>query len=621
MDSFLSQNTLRRTHEEAFDDDDDEWIFDPALDRVMIGGGAATAASPLLDFELRPVGARRNWRNALNRQRYEAALRQRRDIAPTDNLGQELTQALRRSIEQQIASDNTLTPHATVHFTMHSNAFTHAFQSTTFTVREFQEGSERLDMYLQSLAAKLNSNEEFTPDDTFTMETTFIRTPGPGSGNGKRLKPSCAAVRGLVKKSRVTIKNKDNLCCARAIVTMKALADTNEDTRNQDYHNLKQGYPVQKRLAKELHRLAGVPEGPCGIRELEHFQTALPGYQIKVMSIDPPHMIIYAGPTQSDKIIRLIKEGEHYDGCNSFNGFLNKSYFCDECNQGYDHDDLDNHRCMGKWCPSCRRKDCPDFIEAKRPLARGQFPTPTSRCPLCHRKFFGDQCYNYHLQRRSLRLKSICDSYKKCPDCNHVYEPDLNVCHGGNRRAPKHRCGWGECSICEQKVHLASHQCFIQNLPEDVNDPKKKRVPRDQVGTRPFVEPEPGDPDARVYVEREPPLQVYCDYEATTDAEGNQTPILLCAETDEEDGTVSFYGPDCTSDFFDWLEELAVDQDGDDWNVIVIFHNLKGYDGMFILQHCYATHREDHGGHQDSVPEIGSIDFQRLAMLSPVPSG
>ena len=85
---------------------------------------------------------------------------------------------------------------------------------------------------------------------------------------------------------------------------------------------------------------------------------------------------------------------------------------------------------------------------------------------------------------------------------------------------------------------------------------------------------------------------MYCDYEATTDAEGNQTPILLCAETDKEDETVSFYGPDCTSDFFVWLEELAVDQDGDNQNFIVIFHNLKGYDGMFILQHCYAAHRE-----------------------------
>ena len=543
----------KRTHEEAFSDEEEE---------VQYGGGVA--AIPLLEFDLQPVGARRNWRNVLNKQRFEATLRQRRDIALNDNLGQELTHALQRAIEQQIATDNTLTPHSTVHFTMQSSAFTHAFQSATFTVREFEEGSERLDTYLQALAGKLNSNEEFTPDDTFTMETTFIRTPGPGSGNGKRYRPSCAAVRGIMKRSRVTIKNKDNLCCARAIVTMKALADANGNTRDQDYHNLKQGNPAQERKAKELHQLAGVPEGPCGLPELEQFQAALPGHQIKVMSIDPPHMIIFAGPpTPSGKIIRLIKEDNHYDGCNSFGGFLSRSYFCDDCNRGFDHDDMTHHPCNGKWCPSCRRKDCPDFIEAKQPLKPGQFATPSELCALCHRKFFGDQCYNYHLQRRSLRIKSICDSYKKCPDCSHVYEPDPKVVPGRNHRVPDHKCGWGECHICRIDVHLATHKCYIQRLKRDVDDPKKKRVPRDEVGDRTPQEPDPEDPDTRVWVERDPPLQVYCDYEATTDAEGNQTPILICAETDEENETVAFYGLDCTAEFMEWLEDKGVDQDGD----------------------------------------------------------
>ena len=166
---FPLQNPLRRTYEDALpDDDDDEWIFDPTLDRVMVGGGAT--ANPLLEFD-QPVGARCNWRNMLNRKRFEAKLPQRREITPNDNLGQELTHALQQSIEQQIAADNTLTPHSTVHFTMQSSALTHAFQLTTFTVHEFQEGSERLDTYLQALAAKLNSNEEFAPDDTFTRQT------------------------------------------------------------------------------------------------------------------------------------------------------------------------------------------------------------------------------------------------------------------------------------------------------------------------------------------------------------------------------------------------------------------------------------------------------------------
>jgi len=149
--------------------------------------------NPLLDFQLQPTGARRNWRNVLNRQRFEATLQQHRNPSENDDLGLEVSHALRRAIKCQIASDDTLTPHSTVHFSMQSNTFTHAFQSTTFTVRNFREGSARLDTYLQALAAKLNSNEEFAPDESFTMETTFIHTPGPRSGNGKRYKPSDAA--------------------------------------------------------------------------------------------------------------------------------------------------------------------------------------------------------------------------------------------------------------------------------------------------------------------------------------------------------------------------------------------------------------------------------------------
>ena len=119
-----------------------------------------------------------------------------------------------------------------------------------------------------------------------------------------------------------------------------------------------------------------------------------------------------------------------------------------------------------------------------------------------------------------------------------------------------------------------------------------KQVSRNEIGTRHFIEPDPEYEDNRVWVERDPPLQVYCDYEATVDKEGVQTPILLGAESDEGDHTKFFYGLDCTEPFFEWLESLAVDKDGDDRNVIAVFHNPKGYDGMFLLQHCYANHHK-----------------------------
>ena len=89
-------------------------------------------------------------------------------------------------------------------------------------------------------------------------------------------------------------------------------------------------------------------------------------------------------------------------------------------------------------------------------------------------------------------------------------------------------------------MHIASHQCYIQTIPEEEDDPKMKWVPHNKVGTHPFEEPNPEDADTRVWVERDPPLQVCCDYEATVDDEGVQTPILLSTESDEEDQNKSF---------------------------------------------------------------------------------
>ena len=179
------------------EDDDDDWIFDPALNNAMtqgVGGGPTTSKDPLLDFQLRPVGARRIWRNVLNKERFEATLQQHRDITPNDSLGEELTHALLQSTERQITSNSSLTPHSTVHFAMQSSAFTHAFQSTTFTGRKFKEGSERLDTYLQALVAKLSFNKDFTPDDTFTVDTTFVLTSSLAAGTTNNTdQQSCCA--------------------------------------------------------------------------------------------------------------------------------------------------------------------------------------------------------------------------------------------------------------------------------------------------------------------------------------------------------------------------------------------------------------------------------------------
>ena len=73
----------------------------------MTGGGGATT-SPLLDFQLRPIVARRNWKNVVN-QRFDATLQQHREATENDDPGTEVTQAFQRVIgfESTSRSDNT----------------------------------------------------------------------------------------------------------------------------------------------------------------------------------------------------------------------------------------------------------------------------------------------------------------------------------------------------------------------------------------------------------------------------------------------------------------------------------------------------------------------------------
>ena len=175
-------------------------------------------------------------------------------------------------------------PHHTLRFNMQAKIFTHAFQSTTFSVKEFKQGSERMKTYSQSLANKLNSGEKFNTNTNFETELTLIRTPSASSGRGKErfLGRRNAEAFLKAKRSVIHIQNTYNLCCTRGIVDMKARwqKDDHVDGK-QMYENLRHGRPVQTIQAKELHCLAGIPKGASGLKELELFQKVFsPKYKI-----------------------------------------------------------------------------------------------------------------------------------------------------------------------------------------------------------------------------------------------------------------------------------------------------------------------------------------------------
>ncbi|KAL9984521.1 hypothetical protein ACROYT_G006824 [Oculina patagonica] len=229
----------------------------------------------------------------------------------------------------------------------------------------------------------LNSNENFKMDDSFTLNISHIQDPGRG-GDNRRLKPGLAPIEEILEKKKCVLKirNTDELCCARALVTLKARLDYGMD--HWYYKNLLKGFPIQEKAAKELHQQAGVEEGPCGLKEIESFQRHLNQYQIVVVSVQHGYQIIFKGKEQTDdKRLILIKHHEHYHGCTSLGGFFGKSYYCTKCEKGFSHNDVKQHK-----CPGCHKTY--DLYELKNKHRCGQ-----AECPSC--KKYHDlrkhQCY------------------------------------------------------------------------------------------------------------------------------------------------------------------------------------------------------------------------------------
>ena len=443
-------------------------------------------------------------------------------------------------------------------------------------VQDWVDHTEPAQLLLEQLSRILNSNENFQIDDSFHIEVTHVKDSGVGS-RGQR--PGIQPIEQMLKDKRaiVRILNKDELCCARALVVAKAYRDWGP--RDPHYKNIKQDGPFQKEMAKALHRQARVPEGPCGLGELELFQLVLSNYQIVVVSADHGYQIIFKGPSRPDnKLLCLIKVGEHYHTCHSLSGFFAKSYFCLKCEKGFNQDAFTQHRCPGRKCSCCHQVQCPDFAARDGPAS-----VP---CNECYRFFFGATCLEKHLAYTSTgRLTptpqmSVCATYKRCPDCHILCRSLLQV--------ERHTCGRAKCPSCKDIVPTETHQCFIQPIVDQVLSNRRENLRGAAAGLATLQAN--SDPQEETEFEEEsssPPLFVFFDIEARQETGVHQA-NLLCAETSESHEQFSFFGDSCVEQFLDWAYSLTrTNNPHVKRKVICLAHNLKGYDGYFILEHCY----------------------------------
>ena len=360
----------------------------------------------------------------------------------------------------------------------------------------------------------IQSNRDFRLNDTVVVDVAHVEAP-QGSGGGKPRRILNIKEFLHKKKSVIVIRNNDDLCLARALVV--AIAKIEKDP---GYKHIKDPErKVQEKKARELHELAKVPLGPCGLPEVELFQKYLTKYEINIVSTAHNSSIIYPPKPSTNNAtpIYLHLHENHYDVITSMPGFLTSAYFCHSCRKAYSNKHA--HLCEGM-CKSCRAYDC----TVKDPVV----------CNLCKRWFKSKACYDRHKEPIGA-ARSVCEAIKKCEKCGKSMEVrQLN--------SKKHICG-KKCSTCGIVLNeKEEHKCYIQKTEQ-----KKERQ----------------------YSEL-----LFFDLECTQ--EDGTHKANLCIVHNEKGHEWLFQGNTTITDFCEWLfteEHLGC---------IVVANNFQGYDGYFI---------------------------------------
>ena len=186
--------------------------------------------------------------------------------------------------------DNNIPDDDKLFFTLAYNRLSNNYTEWGLRAGEWHRDGQRVDEILQHLAKALNSNEQFEMDYSFQLSITQVRQPPHGSGRNRPLKPGQQHPQAFraFKTNVLRIQNKDELCCARALVTAKANVD-----QHFKYSSFKHGNKIQEVEARLLNMEANVPLGPCGYDELSCFALApsLFSYQIVLVDADRAYLV------------------------------------------------------------------------------------------------------------------------------------------------------------------------------------------------------------------------------------------------------------------------------------------------------------------------------------------
>jgi len=229
--------------------------------------------------------------------------------------------------------------------------------------------------------------------------------------------------------------------------------------------------------------------------------------------------------------------------------FLNRQYFCDDCKKAYSNPN--RHMCKSM-CKKCLRINCSLFYDYSLVDDEEQENNEEQNlfCLLCKIKCKNMICKSIHQEK-------VCKKLKVCKKCNYIKNKFNHVC-GDNER-------W--CYNCKLSVPF-DHKCYI--LTENEAAKLKKKENKTDTNFNGYI---------------------FFDFEAYEDENTHNHIVNLAMAMKVCKSCLNLKldlinrCEECRKKFtFNSLAEFC------DWSLnqkytIQIAHNLKGYDGVFILNY------------------------------------
>lgn len=378
---------------------------------------------------------------------------------------------------------------------------------------------------------------------------------------------STAEARSAQKKSVIRITNDDNSCFARAVYVgiryHELKIDEGVTPNNRKPWLQACSTEAQTDGAQELCRQAGTDfSKQANEATMKSFQELVLKDKFQLIVVDgagrgPKRTIRYRGHAAEKQIYLEYMENAldngHFNFIKKMSAYLGRRYYCAPCNYGFDR--IESHYC-DSYCKFCH----------EAPRCVGPFINIT--CADCKRTFLSESCYKRHANK-------ICKLLHKCENC----EVEYNTTR-------KHVCGSFLCRKCSTQTSDTPHYCMLRRLDREKirkqDEVKKIFIACDiECQLKPIKTMVSG---REVKAREHEPMLMMC----LTVCDACWCPVTkkklinscdFCGE-----GEKTFRGSLCVPKFADYVYKLASTTKSP---VIVFAHNLRSYDGHFLLQDLF----------------------------------